>query len=135
MQTRSDPYSFSIYEGETPKFVARVEEPPGTPLVTADVTGFTAVVYWMSGASSASQVYAQGPMSAAVGFFDTLQFDGDASFLDDAGGYNFKFALDEDLFHMDGGSVYRVEIVVTTAGSGKAVLVWLVDVRPVLGQP
>lgn len=103
---------------------AYLQSTSGVMFTTQNVVSFTVRVFeGTDGATPATALYTNGPLSAAAGFFDTRQVDDYATDLGDGLGYNFLYVLPETDYHLEGGRSYRMEIVIETAAFGKYVLV------------
>lgn len=132
MTTRRIPEVFygEINEGETPRLMQRIEDNTGTALTQSDVSTITYAVYATDDYATA---VGTGSLIVADVIYEPLQTDDDAwndEFGSTDDGWNFAWAATASLFP-DGGTTYRVEVILTLASGQVVVLVFQVKVREV----
>lgn len=110
MSTRLIAKKIQLWEGEPLLLVARIETAGGTPLTSSQVSSVRFDLFDFNSTTPHEAVYSQSPIDATTVYFDTLQHDDAENLLGDSGGYNFKFIMDSDTFHMDGGKTYRAQV-------------------------
>ena len=108
----------TIFEGESPTYVARVVAPNGVAPLTADIEAVQLAIFDVDSTTGNTAILTDEYTPADV-WFDTMQRDqywrGN---LGDDGGYNFRAALDQAGAFPDGGRQYLVEFHITSSAWG-----------------
>ncbi len=113
-------------EGEAATIRGRVTDPNGDLIYQADVLTILVQVFDTTATDRGTPVY-QDDLIVSNVMWDALQVD--KGWRTDSDGYSYRYEIPENVFK-EGGRVYRIESIFTTAAKGATTLVHEVETRP-----
>ena len=116
-----------ISEQESITLRARPTDEEGAVVYVSDVETAMVSVFDTSRAAKSTPVYQEELVVADVAF-SSLRLD--KGWRQDKTGYSFKYQLPAGVL-IEGGRVYRVELVLRTFSGGPRIIVWEVETSPV----